>query len=228
MNALHSLISFILHLDQHLIAFVSAYGMWTYVLLFTIIFCETGIIFAALLPGDSLLFATGALAAHIPGTLDVNTLFILLVTASVTGNGMNYFIGKWIGPKVFKGDSLLLNKKHLVKAHAFYERYGGKTIIIARFIPIIRTVAPFIAGIGYMTYRQFFIFNLIGALLWIGVLVYGSYLFGNIPFVKEHFSLVIIAIIILSLMPPIVEMLRHKCASRQNLRRNAANVQQNP
>ncbi len=210
METLQHFISFFLHIDEHLIAFVSTYGAWTYALLFCIIFCETGIIFAALLPGDSLLFAVGALSAQAASALNVHALFILLVIASVTGNGMNYFIGKWVGPKVFRGDSWFFNKKHIDQAHYFYERYGGKTIIIARFIPIVRTFAPFIAGIGYMTYRQFFIYNLIGALLWIGGLVYGSYLFGNIPFVQEHFSMVILAIIALSLTPPFIELIRHK------------------
>lgn len=211
MTTLHYLINFILHLDEHLIAFVTAYGTWTYALLFTIIFCETGIIFAAILPGDSLLFATGALTASLHGVLNVHILFILLVAASVIGNGVNYFLGKWIGPKVFcSGNSWLFNRKHIQKAHLFYERYGGKAIIIARFVPIVRTVVPFIAGVGYMTYRHFFIFNLIGALLWVGGLVYGSYWFGNIPFVKQHFSLVILAIITLSLLPPIIEVIRHK------------------
>lgn len=211
METLHLLINFILHLDEHLIAFVSAYGAWTYALLFLIIFCESGIIFTAFLPGDSLLFATGALTASMPGVLDIHLLFILLVIASVTGNGLNYFIGQWVGPKVFcSGNSWIFNKKHITNAHHFYERYGGKAIIIARFIPIVRTVVPFIAGVGYMTYRYFFIFNLTGAILWIGILVYGSYLFGNIPFVKQHFSLVILAIIVLSLMPPFIEYIRHK------------------
>lgn len=212
METLRYILNFVLHIDAHLITFVTTYGLWTYALLFLIIFCETGIIFAAFLPGDSLLFATGALSAHLPGALNVHLLFILLVIASVSGNGMNYFIGKWIGPKVFRGNSWFLNKKHIDKAHYFYERYGGKTIIIARFIPIVRTVAPFIAGIGYMTYRQFFIYNLIGALLWIGGLVYISYWFGNIPFVKQHFSLVILAIIALSLAAPVIELIRHKLA----------------
>lgn len=210
MDTLHYLINFILHIDNHLISFVTHYGTWTYALLFTIIFCESGIIFAAILPGDSLLFATGALSAH-AGSLNVHMLFILLVIASVSGNGLNYFLGYWIGPRVFYSrHSWLFNKKHIDKAHYFYERYGGKTIIIARFIPIMRTVAPFIAGVGYMTYQQFFIYNLTGALLWIATLVYGSYLFGNISFVKEHFSLVILAIIFLSLLPPIIEIIRHK------------------
>jgi len=211
MDTLHSLINFILHIDEHLIAFVTAYGAWTYALLFLIIFCESGIIFTAFLPGDSLLFAIGALTASMSGVLNIHLLFFFLVIASVSGNGLNYFVGNWIGPKVFRsGNSWIFNKKHIEKAHVFYERYGGKAIIIARFIPIVRTLVPFIAGVGYMKYRQFFIFNLVGALLWIGGLVYGSYLFGNIPFVKQHFSLVILAIIILSLMPPLIEMIRHR------------------
>ncbi len=213
MDTLQVLIHFILHIDEHLIAFVTTYGAWTYALLFLIIFCETGIIFTAFLPGDSLLFATGALTASMAGVLNIHVLFILLVTASVIGNGFNYLIGKWIGPKVFcSKNSWIFNQKHIEKAHVFYERYGGKAIVIARFIPIIRTVVPFIAGVGYMTYRQFFIYNLLGALLWIGLLVYGSYLFGNIPFVKQHFSFVILAIIVLSLMPPVIEFIRHKWA----------------
>ena len=211
METLQYLIHFILHIDEHLIAFVTTYGAWTYALLFLIIFCESGIIFTAFLLGDSLLFATGALTAGMPGTLNIHLLFILLVIASVTGNGLNYFIGGWIGHKVFRPESSwLFNRKHIEKAHAFYERYGGKAIVIARFIPIIRTVVPFVAGVGYMRYRQFFIYNLLGALLWIGGLVYGSFLFGNIPFVKQHFSLVILAIIIMSLMPPIIEVIRHR------------------
>ncbi len=211
METVHYIFNFILHLDQHLLAFVSAYGSWTYFLLFIIIFFETGIIFTAILPGDSLLFTAGALAANATAELNVHVLFLLLTTASIMGNGLNYFIGKWLGPKVFHSKhSWLLNPKYLDKAHHFYEKYGGKTIIIARFIPIIRTVAPFMAGIGYMTYRQFFLFSLMGAFLWIGLLVYGSFLFGNIPIVKEHFSLVIVAIIVLSIVPAILEFLRHK------------------
>jgi membrane-associated protein len=211
METLTALINYILHLDQHLVVFITAYGIWIYALLFLIIFCETAIIFAAFLPGDSLLFAAGALTATANDILNIHLLFALLVTASVVGNGVNYFIGKWLGPKVFYSrHSWLFNKKYLEKAHAFYERYGGKTIIIARFIPIIRTFAPFIAGIGYMTYRQFFIYNFIGAFLWIGLLLYTSYFFGNIPVVKEHFSLVILAIIILSILPAIIEMIRRR------------------
>lgn len=214
MEALHYLVNFILHLDEHLIAFVTAYGAWTYALLFLIIFCETGIIFSAVLPGDSLLFAAGALTANVSNILNVHVLFMLLVVASVLGNGLNYFIGKWLGSRIFcSKDSWLFNKKHIDNAHGFFERYGGKTIIIARFIPMIRTFAPFVAGIGYMTYRQFLVYSLIGALLWIGVLVYGSYLFGNIPVVRQHFSLVLVAIIVLSIFPAFIEIMRRKLSN---------------
>jgi membrane-associated protein len=211
METLHYLINFVLHLDEQLIAFVTAYGVWTYALLFLIIFCETGIIFSAVLPGDSLLFAAGALTANVSDILNVHVLFILLVMASVLGNALNYFIGQWLAPKVFcSKESWLFNKKHIDNAHGFFERYGGKTIIIARFIPMVRTFAPFVAGIGYMTHRQFLIYSLIGALLWIGFLVYGSYLFGNIPVVRQHFSLVVLAIILLSTLPALIEFTRRK------------------
>lgn len=218
MDMIHFLLDFLLHLDQHLIAFVTAYGTWTYALLFLIIFCETGIIFTAILPGDSLLFAAGALTASLGNVLNVHILFFLLATASIAGNGLNYFIGKWLGPRIFRSKhSLLFNPKNIEKTHEFFERYGGKAIIIARFMPIFRTFAPFVAGIGYMTYRQFFMYSVIGAMLWIGTLVYGSYLFGNIPVVKDHFSLVIIAIIVLSVMPALFEILRRKCLRRRPL-----------
>ncbi len=211
METLHYLINFVLHLDEHLIAFVMAYGVWTYALLFLIIFCETGIIFSAVLPGDSLLFAAGALTANVNDVLNVHVLFVLLVTASVLGNGLNYFLGKWLAPRVFYSrDSWLFNRKHVDNAHGFFERYGGKTIIIARFIPMVRTFAPFVAGIGYMTYRQFLIYSLVGAFLWVGFLVYGSYFFGNIPVVRQHFSLVVLAIVILSILPALIEFIRRK------------------
>lgn len=211
MDILHTLFNILIHLDQHLIAFVTAYGTYTYLLLFVIIFCETGIIFMAMLPGDSLLFATGALAANVSDVLNINLLFLTLVAASIAGNGLNYTLGKWIGPKVFcSRRSWLLHPKHIEETHQFFEKYGGKTIIIARFLPILRTFAPFIAGVGYMTYRQFFIYSTIGALLWIGTIIYLSYLFGNLPIVKEHFSIVILAIIGLSLLPAIIEIMRRK------------------
>jgi membrane-associated protein len=208
MEYLHTALHIMLHLDQYLISIVDQYGTWTYAILFMIIFCETGLVVFPFLPGDSLLFATGALAAS-AGALDINILFGLLVVASFAGNALNYLIGKMVGPKVFHSpDSFFLHKNHLIKARNFYKCYGAKTIIIARFIPIIRTFAPFVAGIGTMNKRTFFIFNLVGALLWIGILLYTSFLFGNQPFIKNHFSTVILAVIILSVLPAIVEILR--------------------
>ncbi|MDR3478892.1 MAG: DedA family protein [Gammaproteobacteria bacterium] len=212
MDIMHHFISLILHLDEHLVSFVSQYGVWVYGLLFFIIFCETGLVVTAFLPGDSLLFAAGAIAAHSPDVFNIHVLFVLLFIASVLGNSLNYYIGKFLGPKVFhSADSRLLNKKYLEKAHQFYETYGAKTIIIARFMPIIRTFAPFIAGIGYMKPRQFFLYNVVGALLWVGTLLYVSYLFGNLPFVKEHFSTIVLAIVAISLLPPLIEIIRQRC-----------------
>jgi membrane-associated protein len=211
MELLHTFLDFILHLDQHMVTLFAAYGTWTYALLFLIIFCETGLVVTPFLPGDSLLFATGALAANSENTLNIHLLFLLLVSASILGNSLNYFIGRFLGPKVFHSrDSFLLNKKYLERAHQFYETYGGKAIIIARFMPIIRTFAPFIAGIGYMSYRRFFAYNIIGAVLWIGSLLYTSYFFGNLPFIKAHFSTIIFGIIGVSLLPAVMEILRHK------------------
>lgn len=211
METLHQLLNFILHIDNHLMAFVTAYGVWAYALLFLIIFCETGLVVTPFLPGDSLLFAAGAIAASTSDVVNIHLLFLLLVIASITGNGLNYFIGRLIGPKVFASQqSWLFNKNYLLKAHNFYERFGGKTIIFARFIPIIRTFAPFVAGIAYMSYRKFFFYNVLGAIVWIGSLLYLSFWFGNLPAVKEHFSYIIIAIIVLSLLPPAIELMRRK------------------
>ncbi len=208
LSLLHTLINYILHLDQHIAIFMHLWGNWAYLALFTIIFCQTAIIFAALLPGDSLLFATGALAALSPDSLNIYLLLTLLSTAAVLGNTANYFIGRWAGPKVFQDNSRFLNRKHLTRAHAFCERHGSRAIIIGLFIPIVRTFVPFVAGVGYMTPWRFFTANLAGVALWMGTLLYGSYLFGNIPPVKEHFSLVILAIIGISLLPPLIGFLR--------------------
>jgi len=204
------LIDFVLHLDTHLSALLAALGIWTYVFLFGIIFLETAFVVTAMLPGDSLLFASGALVAS-TNILNIHILFIALVAASIIGNTVNYYLGKWIGPKIFRyQDSWLLNKKHIEEAHRYYERFGGKTIIIARFVPIVRTFAPFVAGIGYMSYRQFSFYNVVGAVLWIGSLLYGSYLFGNIPIIKENFSLVVMAIIVISVLPIIIKLIHQK------------------
>jgi membrane-associated protein len=212
MNTLHDLLNFILHLDQNLVALVTQYGVWIYALLFAIIFCETGLVVLPLLPGDSLLFSAGIVASGTEQALNIHWLFLLLVLASVAGNTLNYTIGRWLGPQIFHSKkSFWFNPAHLTEAHKFCERHGGKAIVIARFVPIIRTFAPFVAGIGYMNRRRFFSYNLAGALLWIGSLLYISYWFGNLPIIKNHFSTIILSIVVLSLLPPAVIFLKRKC-----------------
>ncbi|KAB2878414.1 DedA family protein [bacterium] len=209
MELLKDLIDIVLHLDSHLAELIANYGAWTYAILFLIIFCETGLVIFPILPGDSLLFAAGALAATTE--LDVHTLAVLLTAAAVLGDSVNYAIGKRIGPKVFHyEDSKFFNKQHLIRTHEFYERYGGVTIIVARFIPIIRTFAPFVAGIGAMTYSKFILYNIFGGIFWIVSLLYAGYFFGNIPIVKDNFSLVILAIIFISILPGLVAYLQAK------------------
>lgn len=209
MELLTQFAGLILHLDQHLLEFSQTYGRWIYVLLFVIVFCETGLVVTPFLPGDSLLFVAGTLAGA--GALNVHLLALLLIVAAIAGDSVNYGIGRWLGPRVFRmPDSWLLNRKHLAAAHAFYARHGGKTIVIARFIPIIRTYAPFVAGVASMEYRRFAAFNVGGALLWVLLLAYGGYFFGNIPLVQAHLSKVIVGIIVLSLLPGLIEYLRHR------------------
>jgi len=197
-----------LHLDRHLGEFVQQHGAWTYGMLFTIVFLETGVVVTPLLPGDSLLFACGALAAT--GALDPGLLVLVLASAAILGDTANYSIGKAIGPRAFSGQMRFLKKEHLDRTRAFYERHGGKTIFLARFVPIIRTFAPFVAGIGTMPYARFAAYNVVGGLAWVGVCLGGGYLFGNIPLVKDNFSLVVIAIIVVSLLPLVVEYVRHR------------------
>ncbi len=209
MELLKSFVEILLHLDVHLDLAIRDYGIWTYGILFLIIFLETGLVVFPFLPGDSLLFAGGTFAAL--GSLDVWWLVIFLSIAAIAGDTVNYWIGYTTGPKVFSREkSPFLNKKHLHRTHQFYEKYGGKTIIIARFIPIIRTFAPFVAGIGSMTYGRFIIYNISGGISWVLIFVFGGYFFGNIPFIRHNFSLVIIAIILLSILPGIIEFLRHR------------------
>jgi membrane-associated protein len=210
------LFDFIRHIDQHLVRLADTMGGWLYALLFLIVFAETGLVVTPFLPGDSLLFAVGALCAAEGSPLNVVAVSVLLFTAAVIGDAVNYQIGYRIGPKVFKSDtSRWLNKKHLQKTQDFYDRYGGKTIIIARFVPIVRTFAPFVAGVGQMRYRRFLAFNVIGAALWVLILVPAGYMFAETPFVKKNFGLVIIAIIILSVMPAVIEILREWRASKK-------------
>lgn len=204
MESIQQLLQYILHIDTYLIAFVSAYGPLTYIALFAIIFCETGLVVTPFLPGDSLLFAAGSIAATPGKPLDVKVLFVLLVLASALGNKLNYVIGRTLGPRVFSAQSSwLLNRNHLLEAHQFYEKHGGMTIILARFIPIIRTFAPFVAGVGSMGLRQFSTFNVLSAVLWIGSLLAAGFYFGTLPFIQQNFSLVVYGIIAVSLMPAI-------------------------
>ncbi|HWR97074.1 MAG TPA: DedA family protein [Candidatus Methanoperedens sp.] len=209
MELIREFVDLFLHLDRHLALIVQGYGVWTYLILFLIVFCETGLVVTPLLPGDSLLFAAGALAAVT--TLDVGWLLLLLSVAAIAGDTVNYWIGHAVGPRVFRsGTSRLLNREHLDRTHRFYERHGGKTIIIARFMPIIRTFAPFVAGIGSMSYGRFIVYNVVGGVAWVAIFVVGGYYFGNIPLVKRNFTLVIMAIIVLSVLPGVVEYVRQR------------------
>jgi membrane-associated protein len=204
----------VLHLDRHLGVIISEYGFWTHLILFLIIFIETGLVILPFLPGDSLLFAAGTFAAL--GSLDLMSLFISLSVAAVAGDTVNYWAGCIIGPKVFSStQSRLLNRDHLNKTHRFYEKYGGKTIIIARFIPIIRTFAPFVAGIGSMTYFRFLVYNIVGGVGWVVLLILVGYFFGNIPIVRSNYSLVVVAIIVISVLPAAVPVIREYLGQRQ-------------
>jgi membrane-associated protein len=208
-NVIGSLIEFVLHLDKHLASIVSQYGTWTYGILCGIIFCETGLVVTPFLPGDSLLFAVGTFAAV--GALDLTVALVLLSVAAILGDSVNYAIGYRVGPRVFSRDDVrFLNRNYLDRTHRFYERYGAKTIVIARFVPIVRTFAPFVAGIGRMSYARFALYNVAGGLAWVVILTAGGYLFGNIPVVRTNFTLVIFAIIGLSVLPPLVEVLRQR------------------
>lgn len=200
-----------LHLDKHLAEAIIKYETWTYVLLFCVIFAETGFVVTPFLPGDSLLFAAGSLAALGNSPLNVHLLAFILIIAAVVGDSINYSVGRFIGPKIFEQEKIkFLKKEHLVKTHQFYEKHGGKTIILARFIPIIRTFAPFVAGIGEMTYFKFISYNIIGGVAWILLFVYSGYFFGNLSFVKSNFSFVVVAIIFISILPMLYEFLKHK------------------
>jgi membrane-associated protein len=215
-DLIKSLVDFVLHIDRHLTEIVQNYGLWTYGILFLIIFAETGLVVMPLLPGDSLLFAAGAITALPDTGLNVHLLALLLFIAAVLGDTLNYWIGHKIGPAVFKReDSIWLRKKHLQRAHEFFEKYGGRAIILARFVPIVRTFVPFVAGVGSMTYRRFLAYNVIGGFIWIYAFIYLGYFFGNLPVIKKNFGLVIVAIIILSVVPMVVEFFREWRKSRQ-------------
>ncbi len=207
MELIKSFIDFFLHLDKHLLSFTTEYQGWVYLILFLIIFCETGLVITPFLPGDSLLFAAGAISAL--GLMNIWIIVFILCVAAILGDSLNYSIGKFIGQKVFEKNYRLINKKHLLKATSFYEKHGGKTIVLARFVPIIRTFAPFVAGIGRMDYLRFIIYNLLGGVLWVFTCSFAGYFFGNIPIIKENFSIVILAIILISLLPIAIEIIKN-------------------
>ena len=214
MEFLQQALDFFLHLDVHLAEIIERFGAGAYGILFLIVFCETGLVATPFLPGDSLLFAVGTFAAR--GSLDLGLVLLLLSVAAVLGDTANYWIGYVVGPKVFHREGVrFLNRKHLQRTHEFYERHGGKTIIIARFVPIIRTFAPFVAGIGRMSYGRFIAYNVFGGIGWVGILTLGGYYFGNIPFVQKNFSAVIMAIIVISILPGVIEFLRQRRIGRQ-------------
>ncbi|HEX8679353.1 MAG TPA: DedA family protein [Chthoniobacterales bacterium] len=213
METLKYVLDVILHLNKHLDALVGDYGPWVYAILFLIVFCETGLVVTPFLPGDSLLFAAGAIAAG--GNLNIFVLMVLLFVAAILGDTVNYFIGDKAGRQLMRRFPRLIKPEYLARTHDFFERYGGKTIIIARFVPIVRTFAPFVAGVGEMSYAKFMSFNVIGAFLWVVLLVPAGYFFANVPFVKNNFSLVILAIIFLSILPGVIEIWRERRRLRQ-------------
>ena len=211
MEFISFIIDFVLHIDQHLLELVAAYGPWIYLILFLIVFAETGMVVTPFLPGDSLLFVAGAIAAM--GEMNVHLLVALLILAAVLGDAVNYAVGHFFGMKLFSNpDSRIFRRQYLDKTHDFYARHGGKTIILARFVPIVRTFAPFVAGVGRMTYRHFFSYNIVGALAWVLSFSYAGYFFGNLPVVKSNLSLLILAIIVVSVLPGIIEIWRSRRA----------------
>jgi len=201
MDALKSIIDVFLHLDEHLALIMEAWGPWTYALLFAIILCETGLVVTPFLPGDSLLFAAGAMAALHPDSLNIIALLGLLFVAAVLGDTINYAIGRWIGPRAFRMNTWFVKHEHLVRTQEFYERHGGRTIVLARFVPIVRTFAPFVAGVGRMNYPQFFFYNVVGGGLWVAICTLAGYFFGNMPIVKKNFELVVVGIVLVSVLP---------------------------
>jgi membrane-associated protein len=214
MESIQFILDFILHIDKHLTEIISQYGTLTYLILFLIIFSETGFVVTPFLPGDSLLFAAGALAANEANGLNIHLMAGLLFAAAFLGNMLNYSIGRFIGPKVFEKDYRFIRKDYLLRTHQFFEKHGGKTVIITRFAPILRTFAPFVAGVGYMTYSRFILFNLIGGLLWVLAFLYAGYFFGNVPLVKNNFSTVVIAIIVISLLPAVYAAIKSRTSDK--------------
>ena len=212
--ALPQVVDLFLHVDKQLQHVIDSYGTGTYLVLFAIVFCETGLVFLPFLPGDSLLFAAGALA--VSGSLNVAAVFGLLAVAAILGDSVNYSVGKFLGPKLHaKGKLRFIKKEHLDRTHAFYERYGAKTLVMARFVPIVRTFAPFVAGVGSMNYGKFMTYNVTGAIAWSAICVFAGYFFGGLPVVKNNFSLVVLAIIFVSILPMIIGYLRERSRSRR-------------
>ncbi|AUX73241.1 DedA family protein [Erwinia pyrifoliae] len=217
MDLVRFVVDFILHIDIHLAQLVAQYGIWIYAILFLILFCETGLVVTPFLPGDSLLFVAGALAALPGNDLNVHTMAALMVAAAILGDALNYTIGRLFGDKLFSNpDSKIFRRSYLDKTHAFYQKHGGKTIILARFVPIVRTFAPFVAGMGNMSYRHFALYNVSGGLLWVLLFTYVGYFFGNLPAVQENLKLLIAAIILLSILPGLIEVWRQRRATDQN------------
>ncbi len=213
MEYITQFIELFLHLDKSLSTVIQTYGSTTYIILFLVILCETGLVVLPFLPGDSLLFAAGAFAAK--GDINIATLFMILCVAAILGDSINYEVGRLIGPRIAQREkSRYVNKEHIAKTHQFYEKFGAKTIIIARFIPIIRTFAPFVAGLGTMSYKKFLQYNVIGGVAWVAICLFAGYLFGNIPLVKKNFTVVIFAIIIVSILPAVIEYIRHRSISK--------------
>ncbi len=209
MDMLLNFIDIFIHLDQHLSLLIQSFGGWAYLIVFLVIFCETGLVVTPILPGDSLLFGLGAIAAM--GALKIEWLFVMLSIAAIAGDTVNYMIGHYVGPRVFaRESSRFFKKEYLERTHRFYEKYGGKTIVIARFVPIIRTFAPFVAGIGSMTYSRFIVYNIVGGISWIALFIFGGYYFGNLSIVKRNFTLVIFAIILISILPGVIEYVRQR------------------
>ena len=214
MDLILQLVDYILHLERYLPILIQNFGLWTYLILFVIIFMETGFVVTPFLPGDSLIFAAAATAALAGSKLQIGWLFVLFCLAAILGDTANYWIGHKIGPRAFSGDVRFLKKEYLDRTHTFFEKYGGKTIIIARFVPIVRTFAPFVAGVGEMTYLHFITYNIVGGIAWVTLFTVMGYGFGNLQFIQEHFSLVVIGIIILSVMPAVWEVMRARLSSR--------------
>ncbi|MBA5808636.1 MULTISPECIES: DedA family protein [Morganella] len=223
MEYIQYLIDFILHIDVHMKDMVADYGIWVYAILFLILFCETGLVVTPFLPGDSLLFVAGTLAALPSNDLNIHIMVLLMITAAIIGDAVNYTIGHFFGERLFRNpDSKIFRQSHLRKTHAFFETHGGKAIILARFVPIVRTFAPFVAGMSKMSYRHFAMFNVIGAIVWVVLFAYAGYIFGETKIVQENLKLLIVAIIFISILPGIIEVWRHRRAAKKAQKRDDA------